>query len=252
LNYHNYLTHNIKGKFKSTENHFLYIDTLQMLIADGKLDISGYFNGSNKDKIYFSPTLKIQKIDLDKLLLKFDNFGQDYLVSENIHGKLSGKINGKIHVHPDMIPILEDSEIHMNLEITDGRLEEYEPLKAMEEYFKDKNMNKVFFDTLKNQIDLNNGTLSMPLMTINSSLGFMEVSGTQDINFNMEYYFKIPLELVSNAAKNKLFGSNNNEKKSEEENEIQFKDETKKTKYISLKLTGKEGNYTVKIGKEKK
>jgi hypothetical protein len=71
LNYHRYLINNIKGKLRTTENHFLYIDTLSLLAADGKINMKGYFNGSDKDKIYFSPNLKIDKVDLDKLLIKF-------------------------------------------------------------------------------------------------------------------------------------------------------------------------------------
>ena len=74
-----------------------------MNIAGGKMNIGGYFNGSNRDKIYFSPNMQLEGIDLDKLLFKFENFGQDYIVSENLHGKITSSINsGKIHMHPDL------------------------------------------------------------------------------------------------------------------------------------------------------
>ena len=32
---------------------YVYIDTLHLEAAGGKIEMSGYFNGSNKDKIYF-------------------------------------------------------------------------------------------------------------------------------------------------------------------------------------------------------
>ena len=46
----------------------------------------------------------------------------------------------------------------------------------------------------------------MPLMTINSSLGYMQFSGTQDMDLNMEYYVKVPLSLVGKTAWKTLFG----------------------------------------------
>jgi len=251
LNYHRYLLNNINGKMHTTQNHYLYIDTLAFIAADGKFNMNGYFNGSNKDLIYFSPNLKMENVDLDKLLFKFENFGQDHLVSENIHGKLSGKITGKLHMHKDLVPIINDSEVHMDIEVTNGKLEKYAPLTAMSEYFKDKNVAKVLFDTLKNHIDMNKGVMSFPLMTINSSLGFIEVSGKQDVNFNMDYLFKIPLKLVTNVARQKLFGGKDKEPVDpEKEDDIEYKDDTKKIKYVNLKLTGNSENYKISLGKK--
>ncbi len=252
LNYHRYLIHNIKGKLRSTENHYLYVDTLSFIAADGKFNMRGYFNGSNKDKIYFSPVLKMEKVDLDKLFLKFENFGQDHMVSENVHGKLSGKITGKVRMHRDMVPIIDDSELHMDIEVTEGKLEKYAPLTALADYFKDKNVAKVLFDTLRNHIDMNKGTMSFPLMTINSSLGFIEVSGKQDMNFNMEYFIKVPMKLVTGVARQKLFGGGKEaEIDPEQEDEIQYKDPSKKIRYVNLKLSGNSENYKINLVKDK-
>lgn len=252
LNYHRYLIDNLNAKMRSTPNHYLYIDTLSLLTAEGKVDIRGYFNGSDKDRIYFSPDIKFQKIDLDKLLLKFENFGQEHFVSENIHGKLSGKVTGKVRMHRDMVPILDESELHMDIEILEGRLEKYAPLSALAEYFKDKNLAKVLFDTLQNHIDINKGEIAFPNMTINSSLGFIEVSGKQDMKSNMEYYFKIPMKLVTGVAKQKLFGSSKEtEIDPEQEDTIEYKNQNKTIKYVNLKLTGTAEGYKVSLGKNK-
>jgi hypothetical protein len=253
LNYHRYLIHNINGKLRTTKNHYLYIDTLSLLAADGKLNLGGYFNGSDKNKIYFSPNLKMEKIDLDKLFLKFENFGQDHLVSENLHGKLSGKITGNLLMHADMVPIIDRSELHMDIEVTEGKLEKYAPLTAMADYFKDKNVAKVLFDTLKNHIDMNKGVMSFPMMTINSSLGFIEVSGKQDMSMNMEYYIKVPMKLVTGVVKQKLFGSKKEEEiDPEREDEIIYKDDSKKIKYVNLKLTGSSEKINISLGKGKR
>ncbi len=252
LNYHKYLIHKFVGKFRTTENHYLYIDTLTLEAADGKFAMNGYFNGSNKDKIYLSPNLNIENVNLDKLLFKFDNFGQDHLVSENLHGTLSGVINGKVRMHNDLIPILNESDLHLDMKVLNGKLENYAPLKALANYFSDKNVNNVIFDTLQNKINLNKGVMSFPMMTINSSIGFIDISGKHDLNGIMDYSFKIPMKLVTSVAKNKLFGSSKIQVvDSNQVDEIQFKDDSKKIRYINLKIYGTPENYKISVGKKK-
>ena len=251
LNYHRYLIHNLKGKLKTTTKHYLYIDTLSLEAAEGKIAINGYFNGSNKDKIYLSPKVKLENINLDKLLFKFENFGQDHMVSENVHGKLSGIISGTIRMHRDLVPIVNESEIHLDMQVLNGKLENYAPLKSLSEFFNDKNVNKVLFDTLQNHIDIYKGIMSFPMMTINSSLGYIDVSGKHDLNGLMDYNFKIPMKLVTKVAKNKLFGSSKSEETlTEQEDEIQYKDASKNTKYINLKMVGTSENYKISLGKK--
>ncbi len=60
LNYHRYLIKNFNSKLRTNPEHYIYLDTMQMNIAGGKMDINGYFNGSNRDKIYFSPNMKLR------------------------------------------------------------------------------------------------------------------------------------------------------------------------------------------------
>jgi hypothetical protein len=253
LNYHRYLIHDLKGQLRTTPEHYLHIEALSLRAADGRISLKGYFNGSDKDRIYFRPDLRFEKIDLDKLLLKFENFGQDHIVSENIHGQLTGTVTGQLRMHRDMVPVIDESELHMDLQITEGRLEKYAPLSALSDYFKDKNLAKVLFDTLQNHIDIHQGEIAFPNMTINSSLGFLEVSGKQNMKSSeMEYYVRVPLKLVSGVARQKLFGSGRSEEADpDQEDEIQYKDHNKKTRYINLKLSGNAQGYKVSLAKDK-
>jgi hypothetical protein len=249
LNYHRYLIDNFFVKLRTSKNHFIYVDTMSLAAAEGTLHGKGYFNGSDRNKIYFSPDITFNKVDLDKLLFKFENFGQDHLVSENLHGKLSGKVTGKVHLHADMVPIIDDSEIHMNVEVVQGKLERYSALDAMSDFFRDKNLNQVKFDTLRNKFDLVNGVLSIPAMTINSTLGFIEISGKQDLNMNMEYYVRVPLKLVTQVASQKLFGAN--EPTPDQEDEIQYRDQNKRYRFINIKISGTPDKYKISLAKDK-
>ncbi|MBL7870914.1 MAG: membrane biogenesis protein [Cyclobacteriaceae bacterium] len=249
LNYHRYLIGNFYVKARTQKNHYIYIDTLSLAAAGGRIHSKGYFNGSDRNKIYFSPDMYIENVDLDKLLFKFENFGQDHLVSENLHGELSGHLTGKIHMHADLVPIIDDSDIKMDINVTKGRLEHYGALDALSDYFKDKNLTKVLFDTLENHLEMNQGVLSIPKMTINSTLGFVEISGKQDINMNMEYYLRIPLKMVTQLGMSKLFGKKGDNANAEDE--IQYRDESKRIRFVNLKLTGTPENYKISLAKDK-
>lgn len=250
LNYHRYQIENFFTQLRTTRNHYLYVDTLHLEAAGGVVNLHGYFNGSDPHRIYFSPVMQVRNLDLDKLLFKFENFGQDHLVSENLHGQLSGTIQGNVHMDADLVPILDDSELHLDVKVLNGRLERYQALDAMKDYFKDKNLERVRFDTLSNQLDLVNGVLSIPAMTINSTLGFIEISGKQDVNLNMEYYVRIPWKLVTQAAAQKLFGSR--EVSSDQEDEIQYRDESKRQRFVNLKISGTPDNYQISLARDKK
>jgi hypothetical protein len=249
LNYHRYSITDFFARARTTPEHFIYIDTLSLHAAGGSIQTRGYFNGSNRNAIYFNPVMTMQDVDLDKLLFKFENFGQDHLVSENLHGRLSGKLTGKIHVHADMVPIIDDSEINIDFTVVNGRLENYPMLEAMADYFKDKNVSKVKFDTLSNRLTLNKGVMTIPRMTINSSIGFLQISGKQDMNLNMEYYVRVPWRMVTKAAMQKMFASRK-ETNPEQEDEIQYLDESKRIRFINLKITGTPDNYTISTGKD--
>lgn len=252
LRYHRHQIQNLKADFRIQKNHFIYIDTLQLQTAGGEFDISGYFDGSNPDKIYFYPEINIDKVNLDQLMWRFENFGQEEIVSENLQGKMSGSIKGKAHMHADLTPQMIGTEIQMELEIINGQLKNYAPLNALSEYFKNKNLSIIRFDTLSNNLDITNGVITIPNMTINSSLGFMEISGTQDMNNHMEYYFRIPWKLATKSARQKLFGKKETIADSSQIDIIQHKNTNKKTRYLNLKLIGNPDDYKVSLGRKKK
>lgn len=251
LNYHKYKIDNIDASLRTTPNHYIYVDKLKLHAADGDFDIKGYFNGSDPKHIYFDPDMQVTNVDLDKLMLKFDNFGQDHLVSENLHGRLSAHVTGHVRMHKDMVPQIDESEIHLDLAVYDGRLEHFAMLDAMSEYFSDKNLKIVSFDTLANHIDLTKGKLTIPNMSINSSLGFLQISGSQDLDMNMDYYLRVPWKMVTDAATSKLFGKKREAVAEDQVDAIQYENTDKRTRYLNIRLKGNTEDYKITLEKSK-
>lgn len=253
LKHHQIDIRNLKLAARTTPTHYAFVDTLSMDLADGHFAMNGYLNGSNPKNIYFKSTTQLQQLDLDKLFIKFDNFGQDVLVNKNLHGRLSGIIASTFHVHPDLTPILHKGEAHLDISILKGSLVNFAPLQAMSSYFKDRNLSNVRFDTLQNKLDLKNGVLTIPAMTINSSLGFIEMEGTQSLDLKMDYLIRVPLQLVTQVGFQTLFGGKKKEEVDpDQEDAIQYRDRDKRVRFLNVRVNGTPDDFTFALGKRKR
>jgi hypothetical protein len=185
-------------------------------------------------------------------MLKLDYLGQDYVINKNIKGSLSGQIESYVQVYPDLTPLINNSQATLDMEIINGVLVNFSPMQAMSSYFKDKNLNQVRFDTLRNTLTFKDGVLAIPDMNINSSLGFMEISGTQSMDMHMEYYIRIPLKMVTEVGFHMLFGKKKEEVDPDQVDAIEYRDKDKKVRFMNLKITGTPDDYKVHLGKAKK
>jgi hypothetical protein len=252
IQYHKIFLKDFKSTLRMQEDHFLYVDDLAMKTAGGSLSLKGYFNGSNPDKIYFNSTMTAKNIDLDQLMFKFDNFGQDYMVNENLHGQLTGTITSNVRMHPDLTPIIGETDAKMDLMIKNGSIVNFAPVVAMSSFFKDKNLNIIKFDTLQNVLSLKNGVLNIPAMNINSSLGYMEISGTQSLDLSMEYYVRVPWKMVTQVGASALFGGKKKEEvEPDQEDEIIYRDASKRTRFVNIRIVGTPDDFKISLGKNK-
>ena len=242
---------NISTKVRMLANQQLYLDTFRIELAGGKIGARAHFNGTDPNKIYLKTKINVEDVDLEKLMLKLDYLGQDYVINKNIKGHLSGLVKCYIQIHPDLTPIMENSEAQIDVNIYNGELVNFTPIQAMSSYFKDKNLNMVRFDTLRNILSFKNNTLSIPSMNINSSLGYLEISGSQAMDKHMEYYLRIPLKLVTQAGFSKLFGKKQEEVNPDQVDAIEYRNLDKKTHFINLKITGTPDDYKMALGKAK-
>ncbi|THU30360.1 AsmA family protein [Niastella caeni] len=243
---------NLSTNVRMLENHHLYLDTLHLEMAGGKIDARAHFNGNNPEKIYLRSRIKVDNIDLEKMMLKLDYFGQDYVINKNIKGRLSGQIKGYMRVHPDLTPLLDQSKAELDVNIYNGTLINFAPMAAMSSYFKDKNLKMIRFDTLHNVLTFKDATLSIPAMNINSSLGFMEISGTQSLDMKMAYYVRIPLKMVTQVGFRMLFNKKKEEVDPDQVDAIEYRDKDKRIRFMNLTITGTPDDYKVHLGKPKK
>jgi hypothetical protein len=251
LKYNRLWLKEINAKLTMLQDQTITIDTLMMKVAGGEVRMRGKFNGRDHQKIYFRSRVNFDQVDLEKMLLKLDHFGQDVVVNKNIKGRVSGQIRSYIQVHPDLVPIMSNTKAELTLNIYNGTLVDFAPMQAMATYFKDKNLRLIRFDTLQNKLTFTNGVLDIPAMDINSSLGFIRVSGKQSLDLNMEYYVRVPMKMVTKVGFASLFKKKQEEIDLNQVDEIEYVDKDKKIAFMNLKVTGTPKSFAVGLGKDK-
>ena len=252
LRYNKLGIRNFSTNARMTANQQLFLDSLSMNIAGGSIHASGQFDGQNPKKILLHSKINAEDVNIEKLLLKLDYLGQDYVINKNLQGSLSGQIETNMQVHPDLTPLMETTQARIDLEIVNGVLVNFAPMKALSSYFSDKNLSMIRFDTLRNSLTFRGGVLMIPDMNINSSLGYMEIAGQQSMDTHMEYYLRIPLKLVTQAGFHMLFGKKKEEVDPDQVDAIEYRDKDKKIRFMNLKITGTADDFKVSLGKAKK
>jgi hypothetical protein len=94
--------------------------------------------------------------------------------------------------------------------------------------------------------------LDIPAMDINSSLGYIQVSGKQSLDLSMEYYVRVPMKMVTKVGFSSLFQRKPEEVDLHQVDEIEYVDTDKKIAFMNLKVTGApDGSFQVGLGKNK-
>jgi hypothetical protein len=88
-------------------------------------------------------------------------------------------------------------------------------------------------------------------MNINTSLGYFEISGKQSLDLQMDYDVRIPLKVITRAGAQKLF-SRKGRDNSDQIDEIQYRDESKRTSFMNINIKGTPEDYEISLGKRKK
>lgn len=259
VRHHRSVLNNLHGEVRVNTNHIVQMDTLFFEAAGGSVRMNGRFNGSNPDSIYFRSVLAVDNIDLDQVMYKMDNFGNDFVVNENLQGRMSGTMTVRALMHPDMVPDLRQTHVVADVTISEGRLRNFGPIQALADFMGDKDLENVRFGELSNTFTFDNGALTIPEMKITSTLGYLYLSGNQTIDMDMNYALRLPLGMVKRASwsmvKGKLQrGSKRKEdmddlEKAEEEIISSHKGLIKG--YLNVLISGTPDDYSIGLGRPK-
>lgn len=183
---------------------------VRLLHAGGSLTANAQLKTSGSITPFELQT-KVSNMKIDQLFYAFDNFGQTTLGSANLRGAFSAdvRVRGALRESGQIVKNSMNGKVQFHL--TNGELNNFPPLESIRKFaFKKRNLSHITFNTLKNELDINNGKINIPPMTIESSALTIHVAGVYAFDRGTDISMAIPLrnpqkdaELIAQGKKPK-------------------------------------------------
>ena len=190
---------------KATVEYRPYVFTFKDISARG---LEGLLEGEmmlgkQKEGDYIARVrLDVKEADINRAFTAFDNFGQSFIVSDNLRGNLTGTVN-LLAPLDSLYRIISPALIaESHLVITEGRLTDFGPAKELSSYLDLDELKDITFSRLENDLFIKNETVSIPKMLINSSAVNFTLYGSHNFKGDYSYHLRLLLsEVMSRKAR---------------------------------------------------
>ena len=203
FSYNNLVGSDVNG-ILSYKNRALNGSNLSIHALNG--EINGNFNLSEpiNNNLKLTTNLNIKQINIRNSFDAFNNYGQTFIMNDQLKGVGSGDIKIESHWKPDFLLDKNKLKINSHLIIEKGELIDFKPLENLSSYISLDELKHVKFSTLENTIDVKNKVITIPLMEIKSSALSVLLSGTHTFNQEINYEVTLLLsELLSSSFRKK-------------------------------------------------
>jgi hypothetical protein len=193
---------NIKG-LATLSNNVLKLSNIQIEYEKGKLmgnlSISQLSNGNFVPRGYFSCV----QIPIQKLMYSFDNFSQDEITSQNLSGYLDAEVN-IAGVWDEFLNCQFPSLFaQLKLNISEGRLKNYEPLIAMSKFVNVKELMDIQFEPISQNIEIKDNWMYLsPMELKNNAINLAIISGKHSLDNDMDYHFRLVINQLLSSKYN--------------------------------------------------
>jgi hypothetical protein len=184
------------GKIKGdllVKNKVAVSRKLTLETMGGDLVISGIVDANNNKAIDVVCSTQLKNISLDSVFYVFENFNQDFILDKHLKGDVSADVSFEMTLKENLKLYPETLIADIGAVIKNGQLNNFEPLKKLNKYVDDEGLNKLRFSDLQNDIHIENKTVYIPQMQINSNVTSLVVSGTHTFDQHIGYHIITPL-----------------------------------------------------------
>lgn len=208
LSYDNHDFEQIYGSLSLNE-HQLRFDDIKFKTSGA--NVTGSILINEKSEGYFSTTstLSSSNIQLNQLMKDWNNFNQNVVTSEHISGQAAASLYLEAPFDIRTGINMKNVKADVQLKVENGRLK---GVGAFKDIVKSMNspsaklilgtkniksfgdrLSDLKFETLENQLTIQNGVITIPEMTINSSALKIAAKGTHTFDNKIDYHFSFRL-----------------------------------------------------------
>jgi hypothetical protein len=162
----------------------------------GQVLMRGKIDARNPESIHLKAGLQINEIKIEKAFYSFEEFGQEFLTSDNIKGKFSAFISIE-HTMPSTLKTdLQALKIRMDFTVSDGNLHDFKPLTMMSSFLAVERLRNPHFFIKGSGIQVSHRWIYIPKLEFKSSILNLKITGKHSMDDSLYYY--IQLQRVTN------------------------------------------------------
>jgi hypothetical protein len=188
----------IKGhNYKDVQSELYYkpgLATLKVFnasIFDGHVKGNAALSLPPKGEMTMAVIAESDNADISQVFMAYNEFGQDFITSNNLKGKLDATMRMNCNITPDFTIDTKSILAHAKVNIKKGELMEHKPMYSLSKYISLDELKHIYFADLSNEIFINNQTIFIPTMKIKSTAMDIEISGRHFFHNRFEYLFNI-------------------------------------------------------------
>lgn len=189
--YHDFTATNMSGNV-NMKNNRVDVTELKFNALGGRIksDISYLPVASG---YLLSLDSELFNIDMSRTLREWNEFGQSSITSSNLKGTANATLEADVYLDGNYQVLMDKLRVEADVEVGGGELIEFEPLLAMSRFIDVEELNRVQFDTLRNQLSIRNSKLIIPRMSVASSVLDVQVFGEHGFDQEMDYHVNLLL-----------------------------------------------------------
>ncbi|MBL0308778.1 MAG: AsmA family protein [Bacteroidetes bacterium] len=183
---------NIQGNIQAAPA-LLRINKLNAQTMKGELQGSGLFSFTPDNKLNIQSDLSAINLNITEIFKQCENFGQTTLTDKHLEGNLttSTSINATWNHYSEFDPKSFTALIELN--IHNGRLINFEPIRAASNFIRVDELNDIRFGDLSHTIKIADQRIDIPEFELKTSALNLMISGYHYFNNDVDYHFKINL-----------------------------------------------------------
>ena len=180
----------------------LTFKSLYMKSLNGSISGNGFVSQNRNRSLLGRGSFEVAGINIRNTFTRFRNFGQDFIIADNLSGNLTGTLSLLLPLDSLLNPQIKSLVAEGKYVITDGALIDFEPVKALSSFIELTELEDIRFERLENDFFIRNNSLYIPQMEVKSSAADLSVNGKHNFDNSFEYHAKIMLsEILSKKRK---------------------------------------------------
>jgi hypothetical protein len=175
------------------KGHEVQIPNFAISTSGGHLNGKGILIEQANGEWYTTINTDVDQLQIREFFISMNDFGQQYIVSDNLKGSLTAAINADFVFTPQFEIKTESIYLDANIQIDNGELINYKMLEELSDFISINELRHIKFETLKNSITIHDKKIEIPQMQINSSAIDIGIVGEHGFDDNINYQISVGL-----------------------------------------------------------